>query len=160
MAMLALNVLNPIDALNMRLSTKLKKIVLLLKWLYLMELLWDRHIVHIIAAHLIFINARGGAFCPFHETQYGAICRVYDCQAPKINPSQACEQHQPEWQKYIQSHSCENLSGVRCILRRPGETLPWQPNSNIQGNLQPHDQDVPEHQKKKYFSPNCFYLSN
>ena len=42
------------------------------------------------------INARGGAFCPFHETQYGAICRVHDCQAPKINPSQACEQHQPE----------------------------------------------------------------
>src|ERR1700678_2360939 len=79
--------------------------------------------------------------------------RVHDCQVPKINPSQACEQHQPEWQKYIQSHSRENLSGVRCILRRPGETLPWQPNSNIQGDLQPHDQDVPEHQKKKYFSP-------
>src|ERR1700678_4132664 len=85
---------------------------------------------------------------------------VHDCQVPKINPSQACKQHQPEWQKYIQSHSRENLSGVRCILRRPGETLPWQPNSNIQGNLQPHDQDVPEHQKKKYFSPNCFYSSN
>src|ERR1700678_990484 len=87
---------------------------------------------------------------------------VHDCQAPKINPSQACEQYQPEWQKYIQSHSCENFSGVRCILRRPGETLPWQPNSNIQGNniqgnLQPHDQDVPEHQKKNYFSPNGFY---
>ena len=47
------------------------------------------------------INARGGAFCPFHETQYGAKCRVYDCQLPKINPSQACEQHQPEWKKYI-----------------------------------------------------------
>jgi hypothetical protein len=90
-----------------------------------------------------------------HETQYGAKCRVHDCQRPKINPSQACEQHQPEWQKYIQSHSRENLSGVRRILRRPGETLPWQPN--IQRNLQPHDQDVPEHQRKIYFSPNRFY---
>jgi CxC5 like cysteine cluster associated with KDZ transposases/CxC6 like cysteine cluster associated with KDZ transposases len=103
------------------------------------------------------INARGGAFCPFHETQYGAKCRVHNCQMPKINPSQACEQHQPEWQKYIQNHSHENLSGVRRILRRPGENLPWQPN--IQRNLQPHDQDVSvsEHQKKNYFSPDRFY---
>ena len=100
------------------------------------------------------INARGGAFCPFHETQYGAKCRVRDCQRPKINPSQACEQHQPEWQKYIQNHSRETLSGVRRILRRPGETLPWQ--SNIQRN-QPHDEDVPEYQRKNYFSPNRFY---
>ena len=100
-------------------------------------------------------NARGGAFCPFHETQYGAICRVRDCQRPKKHPSQACEQHQPEWQKYIQSHSRENLSGVRRMLRRPGETLPWQ--SNTQRNVQHHDQDVPENQQKNYFSPNRFY---
>jgi hypothetical protein len=101
------------------------------------------------------INARGGTFCPFHETQYGAKCRVHDCLLPKLNPSQACEQHQPEWRKYLQSHSRENLSGVKRILRRPGETLPWQPN--IQRNLQLHDQDVPEVQKKNYFSPNRFY---
>ena len=103
----------------------------------------------------VLINARGGVFCPFHETQYGAKCRVHDCQAPKINPSQACEQHQREWGKYLESHSRENLSGVRRILRRPGETLPWQPN--VQRNIQPHDQDVPEPQKKNYFSPNRFY---
>ena len=101
------------------------------------------------------INARGGSFCPFHETQHGAKCRVHDCQAPRINPSQACEQHQPEWRKHIQSHSRENLSGVRRILRRPGENLPWQPN--IQRDFQPHDQDVPELHKKNYFSPNRFY---
>ena len=42
------------------------------------------------------------------------------------------------------------------MLRRPEETLPWQPN--IQRNVQPHDQNVPlEPQKKNYFSPNCFY---
>jgi uncharacterized Zn finger protein (UPF0148 family) len=101
------------------------------------------------------INARGGAFCPFHETQYGAKCRVIDCQRLKKNPTQACEQHQPEWQKYIQSHSRENLSGVRRMLRRPGETLDWLPNN--QRNLQPHDQDVTEYQQKNYFSPNRFY---
>ena len=43
------------------------------------------------------INARGGSFCPFHETQHGSKCCVHDCQVPKINPTQACEQHQPEW---------------------------------------------------------------
>jgi len=104
------------------------------------------------------INARGGAFCPFHETQYGAKCRVHDCQVPKINPTQACQQHQPEWRKYIQTHSRENLSGVRRMLRRPGENLPWQPNI-IQRDFQPHDQDAPqaEHSKKNYFSPNRFY---
>ena len=104
------------------------------------------------------INARGGAFCPFHETQYGAKCRVHDCQMPKINPTQACQQHQSEWQKYIQTHSRENLSGIRRMLRRPGENLPWQPNI-IQRDFQPHDQvqDVPEHPKKNYFSPNRFY---
>ena len=101
------------------------------------------------------INARGGAFCPFHETQYGAKCRVYDCERPKINPTQACEQHQAEWEKYVQSHSRETLSGVRRILRRPGETMSWQ--TNIQRNLQPHDQEMPEHQRKNYFSPNRFY---
>ena len=74
------------------------------------------------------INARRGAFCPFHETQYGAKCHVYDCERPKINPTQACEQHQAEWEKYVQSHSCETLSGVRRILRRPGETMSWQTN--------------------------------
>jgi len=102
------------------------------------------------------INARGGAFCPFHETQYGAKCRVLDCQDPKINPSQACEQHQPEWRKYIQTHSRENLSGVRRMLRRPGENLPWQPDI-IQRDFQPHDQNVPERPKKNFFSPNRFY---
>jgi hypothetical protein len=90
-----------------------------------------------------------------HETRYGAKCRVHDCQRPKIDSSQACEQHQPEWQKYLQSHSPENLSGVRRMLRRPGENLPWE--SNIERNLQPHDQDAPEYQRKNYFSPNRFY---
>jgi len=104
------------------------------------------------------LNARGGEFCPFHETQYGARCHVHGCQRPKINPGQAGDQHQQEWQKYIESHSCENLSGVRHVLRRPGENLPWQSHVNVQRNLQPHDQeDTSEHQRKNYFSPNCFY---
>jgi hypothetical protein len=74
-----------------------------------------------------------------------------------MNPSQACDQHQQEWQRYVQSHSRENLSGVRRLLNRPGENLPWQSNINVQRNVQPHDQDAPEHVQKNYFSPNRFY---
>ena len=104
------------------------------------------------------INARGGVFCPFHETQYGAQCRVHNCPRIKVDLTEACEQHQSEWRKYIQTHSHENLSGVRHILRRPAENMPWQPN--IQRNVQPHDQEVDpnaSNQKKHYFSPNRFY---
>jgi uncharacterized Zn finger protein (UPF0148 family) len=104
------------------------------------------------------INARGGVFCPFHETQYGAQCRVHGCQNRKVNLTEACEQHQSEWRKYTQSHSQETLSGVRHILRST-ETMPWQ--TRIQRNIQPHDQEMnpnaSQHQKKHYFSPNCFY---
>ena len=105
------------------------------------------------------MNARGGAFCPFHETLYGAQCRVHGCERRKVNPTQACEEHQSEWKKYIQSHSRENLSGVRRMLRNSVETLPWQ--NNIQRNAQPHDQEVDpnivEPQRKHYFGPNRFY---
>jgi hypothetical protein len=106
------------------------------------------------------INARGGSFCPFHENQYGAQCRIQNCQNIKVNPTHACHQHQSEWKKYIQSHSRENLSGVRRMLKRPEENLPWQIN-NVQRNVQPHDQEVDpnalEPQRKHYFGPSRFY---
>ncbi len=39
-------------------------------------------------------NARGGAFCDFHEGEYGLRCRVVDCHAIKLANTQACENHQ------------------------------------------------------------------
>ena len=51
-----------------------------------MELLWGQHTAYNGCTSNL-INARGGAFCPFHETQYGAQCCVRDCQLPKINKS-------------------------------------------------------------------------
>ena len=105
------------------------------------------------------INAREGVFCSFHETQYGVQCHIYDCITSKVNPTEACEQHQTEWKKDVQSHSSENLSGVRQILKRAGDKMPWQPN--LQRNAaQPHDQpveSVSQIARKHYFSPNCFY---
>ena len=46
----------------------------------------------------------------------------------KVLPTQACDQHQLEWKKYVENHSQENLSGVRRILRSR-ENMPWQPNT-------------------------------
>jgi len=101
------------------------------------------------------MNARGGAFCPFHETEFGNQCRVHNCQSSKVNPTQACDQHQLEWKKYVETHSQENLSGVRRILRSR-ENMPWQPN--IQQNAQPHDEEMNvDYQRKHYFGPSRFY---
>src|SRR5277367_1011500 len=74
------------------------------------------------------MNARGGAFCPFHETELGNQCHVHNYQRSKVNPTQACDQHQLEWKKYVENHSQENLSGVRRILRSR-ENMPWKPNT-------------------------------
>ena len=47
------------------------------------------------------------------------------------------------------------MAGVRRMLQRPNENLPW---STIQGrDYQPHDQDSPENQRLNYFRPARFY---
>ncbi|KAF8961232.1 hypothetical protein BDZ97DRAFT_1626317, partial [Flammula alnicola] len=84
-------------------------------------------------------NARGGAFCNFHELDFGRRCR-----------------HQPEWRKYTQDHSRSTLSGVRRVLKRPNENIqPWQ--QPLQRNVQPHDENAEERPKKNYFGPSRFY---
>ena len=45
-------------------------------------------------------NARGGAFCRFHDHQHGAKCRVRDCTSTKKSGTQACSEHQGEWKKH------------------------------------------------------------
>ncbi|KAF8876471.1 hypothetical protein BD779DRAFT_1449392 [Infundibulicybe gibba] len=100
-------------------------------------------------------NARGGVFCPHHEIIYGATCRICDCTAQNVPPTEACQAHQKEWSKYSQNHSRQNLAGVRRMLQRPGENMPWEPATR--GNAQPHDEESTEHQRKHYFSPARFY---
>ncbi|KAF8063637.1 hypothetical protein FPV67DRAFT_1563606 [Lyophyllum atratum] len=88
---------------------------------------------------LDLLNARGGSF---------SRCRP---------GTQACTRHQASWNKHVQQHSRANLTGVRRILQRPSERLPWQPVTG-ERNTQPHDQLPPEEQvRKNYFSPSRFY---
>ena len=82
-------------------------------------------------------NARGGSFCAFHDNQWGAKCRVYDCDNQKVPGTMACQHHAREWDKHVKNHSCHTYHGARRQLQRPGENLPWQQAANI--NLQPHD---------------------
>ncbi|KAF8873689.1 hypothetical protein BD779DRAFT_1613661 [Infundibulicybe gibba] len=100
-------------------------------------------------------NARGGVFCLHHEIIYGATCRIRGCTAQKVPPTEACQAHQKEWFKHSQNHSRQNLAGVRRMLQRPGENMPWEPATR--GNAQPHDEESTERERKHYFSPAKFY---
>ena len=70
-------------------------------------------------------NARGGAFCTDHEIQYADKCCVRNCQNNKVITTQACEQHQGQWKKHVQNYSQHSMAGVRRMLQRPNENLPW-----------------------------------
>ena len=101
-------------------------------------------------------NTRGGVFCSIHEIQYGAKCRVIGCLSSKVNGTQACHQHKAEWSKYEFSHKPAIYSGMKRVLRRPGENIPWQPATERVS--QPHDEPAPDIQtSKNYFSAKRFY---
>jgi hypothetical protein len=101
-------------------------------------------------------NARGGVFCRRHETEYGAKCRIHSCPNLKIEGMQACHQHRREWLKHRLHRTSHAMAGVRRILQRPGEEMPWQ--QTIQHNVQPHDELIDEGQQlTHYFSPRRFY---
>ena len=70
-------------------------------------------------------NCRGGAFYANHEIEFGNKCCVCNCQNSKVNTTQACEQHQGQWKKHVQSSSQHNMAGVRRMLQRSYENLPW-----------------------------------
>jgi hypothetical protein len=52
-------------------------------------------------------------------------------------------------------HQQQTQAGVRRMLHRQNESLPWQPL--IQQTHQPHDEATVDIQKDSYFTPNCFY---
>jgi hypothetical protein len=100
-------------------------------------------------------NARGGSFCAYHENQWGARCRMRNCDNEKVPGTQACQHHAREWDKHVKNHSRHTYHGARRQLQRPGENLPWQPAAHV--NMQPHDESTPETGRKNYFTPSRFY---
>ena len=102
-------------------------------------------------------NARGkGESCrQTHEREFCNHCRVKDCHNNKIDGTQACHERRNDWHRYRQSQSKASLAGVQRMLNRPNENLAWNPE--VPRDVQPHDEDAPEVENKKHFSPKCYY---
>ena len=67
--------------------------------------------------------------------------------------TQACHQHKAEWSKYEFSHKPAIYSGMKRVLRRPGENEPATERVS-----QPHDEPASDTQmSKNYFSAKRFY---
>jgi hypothetical protein len=64
-------------------------------------------------------------------------------------------QHQADWTRYNGSSAHQRVSGFRRMLRRPGESLPWQ--AAAEPNPQRHDEEMPEVRCSNYFTPRRFY---
>ena len=109
-------------------------------------------------------NARGEAFCAAHVAAFAGKCRVVGCTGSSVAQTWACQEHQADFNKHKELHSRSNLSGVRRLISRPGERLPWQ-NSAHTAQVQAHDEPAPEDdeedsvQRKHYFSPSRFYCT-
>jgi hypothetical protein len=101
------------------------------------------------------INYCGAVFCAVHEQIHGAKCCVCDCDNEKIRATQACQQHQQQWKKYVTQHKRQSAPGFRRITQRPTENLPW--ISTTEQTEQPHDEPMEETEHKNYFSAPRFY---
>ena len=104
-------------------------------------------------------NAQRGVFCIEHELMRGGLCRMRDCQNPKQDPTQACEQHQNNWRTHVLRYGQQSMLGIRRIIRRTAEERhPWLPNHNQQAP-QAHDEpdDGQEIQQNSYFRAPRFY---
>src|SRR6202050_1754086 len=102
-------------------------------------------------------NARGGVFCARHEITHGNLCRMRDCDRPKVAPSHTCAIHQNRWHQHIIRHGRQSLLGIRRLIRRSEEErVEWLPRRNRQ--VQPHDEDTSsESRRDNYFVPPRFY---
>jgi hypothetical protein len=97
-----------------------------------------------------------GVFCVHHELLYGNLCRMRDCNNPKVPSTHTCVQHQNRWYKHAVRYGRQSILGIRRMVRRSEqERLVWLPTINRQ--VQQHDAESPETQKDNYFVAPRFY---
>ena len=75
----------------------------------------------------------------------------------RVEGTNACETHQPQWQNFKKFNSRQVASGVRRMLQRPSENNAWQPR---RGGPNPQRHDDPSTDPppvKNYFSPGRYY---
>jgi len=102
-------------------------------------------------------NARGGVFCARHEITHGNLCRMHDCDRPKVASAHTCAMHQNRWHQHAIRYGRQSLLGIRRLIRRSEEErVDWLPQRNRQ--VQPHDEDAGSQSRKdNYFVPPRFY---
>ena len=92
-----------------------------------------------------------------HQIQLAGRCLVRDCMNGRVEGTNACETHQPQWQNFKKFNSRQVASGVRRMLQRPSENNAWQPR---RGGPNPQRHDDPSTDPppvKNYFSPGRYY---
>ncbi|KDR80482.1 hypothetical protein GALMADRAFT_62174 [Galerina marginata CBS 339.88] len=102
-------------------------------------------------------NARGGSLCDVHHVQLATRCLVRECLNQRVQGTNACETHQPQWRNFKKYNTRQVQSGVRRMLQRPSETNEWQPRRrgpNPQRHDDPNSDPPPP---KNYFSPGRYY---
>ena len=101
-------------------------------------------------------NARGGVYCAVHEAQFGALCRIQDCNNLKVAGTQACQAHQERWYNHITRYGRQSILGIQRLLRRTvEENQAWFPG--IRHPVQPHDEAAPEPHQVNHFTAPRFY---
>ncbi|KAF8874498.1 hypothetical protein CPB84DRAFT_1687784, partial [Gymnopilus junonius] len=50
-------------------------------------------------------NAQGGSLCEMHQIQLAGRCLVRDCMNGRVEGTNACETHQPQWQNFKKFNS-------------------------------------------------------
>src|SRR6202050_4856383 len=73
-------------------------------------------------------NARGGVFCARHEITHGNLCRMHDCDRPKVAPTHTCAIHQNRWRQHAIRYGQQSFLGIcRLIRRSEEERVEWLP---------------------------------
>jgi hypothetical protein len=86
-------------------------------------------------------NSREGVFCAQHEITHGNLCRMYDCDKPKVPPGRTCAINQNCWYQHAIRYGQQSMLGIRQLIRRSDEErLDWLPQRNQQ--VQPYDDDA------------------
>jgi hypothetical protein len=95
-------------------------------------------------------------YCAYHENLYGHQCHAGNCANNKVPGTQACEQHQDKWQRYLINHKQQTLGGYRRALRQPDERWPWMPTTT--NTVQAHDNTATNVARvRDHFTPPRFY---
>ncbi|KAF8960400.1 hypothetical protein BDZ97DRAFT_1665830 [Flammula alnicola] len=102
-------------------------------------------------------NARGGSLCDLHHVQLATRCLMRTCTNQRLEGTNACQTHQPEWQKFKKYNSRQVQSGVRRMLQRPSEILDWQPRRRGPNPQRHDDPSADPPLPKNYFSPGRYY---